>query len=173
VPRRVPRSPPPPEICAEAVALFAGRRITTRTLQALMALDPQRQVEAAAHLAAHNNFSRNGIMPMLLTTRPDELATHNRQRWGKVIAAEWAAALKDRPPGFVDALEEAERSAGAVFLELLAVRCYIETLLGNPRLTDRMAQRHPQAARIFREMVLPSTRAGDRCRPAPRARRPG
>jgi len=107
-------------ICPEVVKLLEGRRLTVRSFGVLRKMKPLRQIEAAEHLIASNNFTLPLLRAILLITKPDMLnnpvvrAQHRQDETAPSLAREHQGLVRD--------LKSVEESFGADML-MLAVSC--------------------------------------------------
>jgi hypothetical protein len=138
-------------ICPEVVKLLEGRRLTVRSFCVLRKMKPLRQIEAAEHMVASNNFTLPLLKAMLLITRSDMLNNSAPKARARQDAA--SPSLVREHQGLVRDLKTVEESFGADML-MLAVSCkYLERLLRNAKVKKYLHRTSPEKLLVLEDFL--------------------
>ena len=149
-------------ICPEVTRLLEPHRLGIRSFATIRRMKPLRQIEAAEHMVASNNFTLPFLRAILLVTKPEML--NNRDLEGRLVSARGTAnALLEREhEGLVRGLKAVESSFGSDMLCLAVSLKYLERIAKNPKIKKYMEVTHPETAVVIWELLKDSHAAKSR-----------
>ncbi|WP_367117591.1 plasmid partitioning protein RepB C-terminal domain-containing protein [Paraburkholderia phenazinium] len=139
----------PPEICAEAFALFVGETLPKRTVAALARMVPARQVTSARTMVAVDNLSGNFARALLAATPSSKRGDDARGRQSHPDSARRLARMEQ---GLIQMqLEAAELRShyDDDLFHLALAACYVRGWMRNEVVTTWLHSRHPESAAVL------------------------
>jgi hypothetical protein len=132
-------------ICPEVTRLLEPHRLGIRAFAAIRRMKPLRQIEAAEHMIASNNFTLPFLRAILLVTKPEML--NKRDSKGRLVSAN--APLEREHEGLVRSLKAVESSFGSDMLCLAVSLKYLERIAKNPRIKKYLEATCPETAVVI------------------------
>jgi ParB-like chromosome segregation protein Spo0J len=139
-------------ICPEVVRLLEGRRLSVRAFAVLRKMKPVRQIEAAEHMIASNNFTLPLIKAILLITKA-EMLTDSQPNKATARTDGEARALVREHQGLVRDLKTVEASFGSDMLMLAVSLKYLEKLMKNARIKQYLERTLPETLLVAQELL--------------------
>lgn len=142
----------PPEICAEALALFAGQTLPKRTVAALARMTPARQVATARTMVAVDNLSGDFARALLAATPSSERVDDAR---GRQSHPDFAGRLARMEQGLVQMqLEAAELRShyDDDLFHLALAASYVRGWMRNEVVTTWLRSHHPRFAIVLDQL---------------------
>lgn len=140
-------------ICPEVAELMKDKHCPINTFRALKRMKPMRQVEAVELMAAMNNYTVPYAEALLAATSPEDLVSVRKKKEVKGLSAEQVERMQTEMAGLQRKMKLIEGTYGPDQLKLMVSCRYIETLLGNPKLTRYLKQHHGDILSEFEQIV--------------------
>jgi hypothetical protein len=136
-------------ICPEVTRLLEPHRLSIRCFAAIRRMKPLRQIEAAEHMIASNNFTLPFLRAILLVTKPEMLNTRDLK--GRLLSVHGPAntLLEREHEGLVRGLKAVECSFGSDMLCLAVSLKYLERIAKNPKIKRYFEATCPETAVVI------------------------
>jgi hypothetical protein len=139
-------------ICPEVAKLLEGRRLSVRAFAVLRRMKPVRQIEAAEHMIASNNFTLPLLKAILLITKTEMLSDSQPKKANTRPDGE-AYSLVREHQGLVRDLKTVEASFGSDMLTLAVSLKYLERLMKNVKVKQYLERTCPETLVVARELL--------------------
>lgn len=140
-------------ICPEVAELLKDKHCPINTFHALRKMKAMRQVEAVELMMAMNNFTVPYAEALLAASSPADLAGRVKKKEIKGLSAEQVERMQSEMASLQRKVKLIEGSYGPDQLKLVVACRYIETLLGNPKLSRYLTQHHRDILNEFQQIV--------------------
>ena len=139
-------------ICPEVAELLKDKHCPLNTFQSLRTMKPLRQVEVVELMIAMDNYSVTYSKALLAATPQDQLVDTGRPKSFKGIPAEQIARMETEMANLQRDIKLIEDSYGPDHLNLVLVRGYLVSLLGNDGIVRYLAQNHSEILGEFQKI---------------------
>lgn len=146
-------------ICSEAVDILKTKQVTADSFAVLRKMKPFRQIEAAEHMVASNNYSVAFAKMLLAVTPPEFLVAATVAKQSASKSGGSLLMLEDEAESIVRDLKVVEESYGTDILLLTVVCGYVERVLANNRVERYLSKHKPDILSSLRSGLADAKRA--------------
>ena len=140
-------------ICPEVAELLKDKHCPLNTFHALRKMKAMRQVEAVELMIAMNNYTVPYAEALLAATSAADLVSPAKKKEIKGLSAEQVERMQSEMASLQRKVKLIEGSYGPDQLKLVVACRYIETLLGNPKLSRYLTHHHRDILKEFQQIV--------------------
>jgi hypothetical protein len=140
-------------ICPEVVSLLEGRPLGVKSFSVLRRMKPLRQIEAAEHMIASNNFTLPFLRAILLVTKTDMLTGKDSQGTMPADIAVQHSALEKEHSSLVRDMRAVEQSFGVDMLTLAVSLKYLERVLRNQKVKRYLGDSFPEVFLVLNGLM--------------------
>jgi len=147
-------------ICSEVVEILKTKNLTADAFAVLRKMKPFRQIEAAEHMLASNNYSVPFAKALLVVTRPELLLEPLSVKQLKADSEAAQILLERETESIVRDLQVVEESYGTDILALTVICGYVERLLANGRVERYLSKHQLDILSTLRSVLADTKHAG-------------
>lgn len=152
-------------IAPEVTTMLKDRIVASQVFSLLKKMKPMRQIEAVEMMISANRLTVNYAEMLLVTTRPDQLATPASVKRRDDIASEDILRMEREMERLHQDYQAVEESIGDTTLALVVAKGYIARLLRNENINSHMRRHHAdllESLVVTMEAITADSRALER-----------
>ena len=139
-------------ICDEAVDLLKDKMVASRVFDSLRFMLSVRQIEAATLMNDSGIYTNSYAKSILAATPKSQLTNPQKPKKIKGLTEEQMDRMENEMTTLQREYRLVEESLGTDVLNLMCVRGYLTSLIGNAKVVRYLAQNHPEFLTHFQKM---------------------
>lgn len=144
-------------ICPEAADILKDKAISASCFTVLRKMTAMRQIEAAELMTTMSNYSLTLAQTILAASATDQLAKLGTRKAPRALTPEQLAQLEQEMTSSQAGLAALKDTYGADRLELQVACRYLNTILGNTRISKYLHAHHADLARELEQITTDVT----------------
>lgn len=144
-------------ICPEAADILKDKAISASCFTVLRKMTAMRQIEAAELMTTMSNYSLTLAQTILAASTTDQLAKLGTRKAPRALTPEQLAQLEQEMTSSQAGLAALKDTYGADRLELQVACRYLNTILGNTRISKYLHAHHADLARELEQITTDVT----------------